>query len=254
MARTRVTGRALDLDQLFADLRHFDLEQLDEHLRAGAAGEQLRAPVFLVDAQQIRTQAVVLAHALAGDHVLAGDQRLGVGPQVEHDGIAAGLLDHAADQLADAVAVLFDDLTPLRFAHLLHDHLFRRLRRDATEAFRRHLFFIGVADLQLLVVLVGFVQRQLTAEFIELFIGHHVPDAEGARVAADAVDLDTNLHIFFLEALFGRRRQGRFNGLEDHVAADAFLVGNCFRYQQDFFVHGQAFTKFSRARSIKARL
>src|SRR5690606_15723331 len=41
-----VTGSALDFDQLFANFRHFDLEQFDQHFRRGAAGKQLRATVF----------------------------------------------------------------------------------------------------------------------------------------------------------------------------------------------------------------
>src|SRR5690606_41437237 len=40
--RTRVAGSTHDLDQLLGDLRHFDTEQLDDHLRTGAGQHQLR--------------------------------------------------------------------------------------------------------------------------------------------------------------------------------------------------------------------
>src|SRR5690606_27679720 len=119
-ARARITGGALDLDQLSADVRYFDLEQFDQHLRRRAAGEQLRATVFRVDAGQVGTDAVVLAHGFARDHLVAGDQRLGVAAQVQDDAVACRFLDGAADQITDAITVFLDDLGALGFAHFLH--------------------------------------------------------------------------------------------------------------------------------------
>ena len=223
-ARAGITGCALDLDQLFTDFRHFNLEQLNQHVRAGTACKQLWATIFFVHAQQVSANPVILTHRFAGNHVLTGDQRFRVAAQIQNDGIPAGFLDDAADQLTNAITILFDDLATLGFAHFLHDDLLGCLGTDTTKGFGFDFLFPGVADLQRRILFMGFIEGQLLTEFVKLFIGHHVPYAEGARIAGYPVDIHANFHVFFLKAFFGSGRQSKLDGLENHVTADAFFV------------------------------
>src|SRR5690606_29678095 len=63
--RTRVAGSTHDLDQLLGDLRHFDTEQLDDHLRTGAGQHQLRTAVLDTDFLEQRANAGTGTESLA---------------------------------------------------------------------------------------------------------------------------------------------------------------------------------------------
>jgi len=54
-------------------------------------------------------------------------------PQIDDDIRALGALHDAIHQLADAAIVFVIDGVALSLAHLLHNHLFGSLRRDAAE-------------------------------------------------------------------------------------------------------------------------
>ncbi len=132
-AGTRIAGRALDLDEALAHFRHFQLEQLDEELRRGTGHEQLRAAGLGAHFLQVTADAVAGAHRLARDHVLAGDEGLGVVAKVDVDVAALHALDETGDQLTDAALVGFHYLRTLGLAHFLHDDLLGGLGADAAE-------------------------------------------------------------------------------------------------------------------------
>ena len=60
------------------DLGHLELEQLDQELRRGARQEQLRAARLGAHLLEVRLDAVLRAHRLARNHLLARDEALGV--------------------------------------------------------------------------------------------------------------------------------------------------------------------------------
>ena len=223
-AGPRVTGCALDFDQLFTDLRHFNFEQFDQHVRASTAGEQLRAPVLFIHAQQIGTNAIVLANGFTRDHVLAGNQRFSIATEIQNNGIAAGFFHRATDQVADAITVFFNNLTALGFTYLLYDNLLGSLCSDTTKGFGFDFLFPDITDLQRRILLVRFIQSQLLAKFVELLVRHHVPHTEALGIAGHPVNIHTNLYVFLLETFLGGRRECQFNGLEDYVPAYTFLV------------------------------
>src|SRR5690606_15644119 len=118
-----IAGRAHDLDQALADLRHLDLEQLLQAAAVRAAAEQLRTARLGAHVLEIGADALARTHRLARNHLLAGDEGLGVAAEIDEHVAALDTFDDAGDQFALAVTVLVDDLGALRLAHLLHDDL-----------------------------------------------------------------------------------------------------------------------------------
>ena len=168
-----------------------------------AAGEDdLDAAALLADLQDGGPDALVHAVLLAGDHLAAGQDRLGV---AEVDGghavVDAG--DGAGDDLAADGLVLVVQLVPLRLADLLDHHLLGGLGGDAAQQF---------AQLVL----------------VELFSLDG-----GGDVAVLAVDLDVDLGLFAV-VLLGGGDDGLLDGAEDQFLRDALVSVHAVDDAKDF--------------------
>ena len=98
--------------------------------------EDLRAARFFAHVVDVGAHPVAVAEALARDQFVAAQQRLGAA-EFDHQVAVLGALDHAVDDLADAVLELLVLPLALVFAHALHDDLLGGLRGDAAEIDRR---------------------------------------------------------------------------------------------------------------------
>ncbi len=128
----RLTHATPDLHRAVVDLRHLHLEQLDEESRIGAADDDVRTLGRLGHSDDGHANPIPSLVGFGAALLLARKQRLG--PAQVDDAVAHLLaLDDAVDHFADAPRVLGEDVVPLGLAHLLEDHLLRRLRRDAPE-------------------------------------------------------------------------------------------------------------------------
>jgi hypothetical protein len=231
-AGSRIAGRGLDLDDLLGNLRHLDLEKLDQHFRAGAAEDELRTAGFGADLLQDGTHPVVDAEGLAADQLFARQQALGIVAQVDDDIVAGYLFHCTGNEIAHAVHILFDDLRALGVAHALHDHLLGGLRCDTAELDIFHLDLVEIPNLEIRVLLGSFLRGELGAEQREFIIGHHEPATHRQVVARIAIDRDLNIGLFVV-AFLGRRRQRQLHRLEDDVLGHPLLVRHGFRYIQD---------------------
>ena len=147
-AAAGIAGDRLDLDDAVVDFRHLLGEQLGHELRMGARQEDLRAARFLAHVVDVGAHAVAVAEALARDQFVAAQHRLGAA-EIDHDVAEFDALDHAVDDLADAVLELLVLPLALGFAHLLDDDLLGGLRGDAAEIDRRQRIDDEIADLGL---------------------------------------------------------------------------------------------------------
>jgi hypothetical protein len=237
-ARARVAGRAEDVDQSLADLGHFELEELDQELGCRAAQEQLRATRFGAHVLEERLDAVLRAHRLARDHLVARDEAFGIAAEVDEDAVAVDALDDARDELTDARLVLVDDLRTLGLAHLLHDHLLRGLRGDAAERHRLERTLDETARLRIRRHVEPVLEPQLLFRELELgrIVREHLPAAERVVVAGLAVDRDADVVV--LAVFLARSRSERcLERFEDDLLVDALLVGDGVHDHQDLFVH-----------------
>ena len=233
-----VARGAQDLDRALPDLGHLELEELDQELGTRTRQEQLRAARLRADLLEEGLDAVLRLDDLAGDHVDARHEALGVAAQVDEDAVAVDALDDAAHELADAVLVGVDDLRTLGLAHLLHDDLLGLLRGDAAEADRLHGLLDEAADLRLRVDIERVLEPQFAVGHLELagVVGEDLPATEGLVLAGLAVDGDA--HIPLLAVLLARGRgQRRFQRLEDDFLVDALLVGDGVHDHHDLFAH-----------------
>lgn len=122
----RFASRGLDPDDSLVHLRHFLLEELREHLDAGAGKNDLRALGGLVDVDDVGPQPIVGAVGLPRN--LLGDRQHRLGAAQIHDDRA--FLETPNDPVQDfalAILVLLVDLVALGLANALDDHLLRGL-------------------------------------------------------------------------------------------------------------------------------
>src|SRR5690606_18672456 len=232
-----IAGAALDLDQALADLGHLDLEQLDQELRGRAADEQLRAARLGAYILEPAAQPVAGAHRLARDHLFPRHQRFHVAAEIQEYIAALDALDDAGQQLALPMLVGVDDLGALGLAHFLDDHLLGGLRRDPAELDRFHRLLDGVAHLHVRLLGTRLRQPDLLPRQLELgVVVDHMPDPESRCLAGPAVDAHARID-FIPMPLSGRRRQRRFDGLENDALVHALLIGHGFHNQQDLFAH-----------------
>src|SRR5260370_879687 len=80
----RLARRALHFDDRLVDLRHFLLEELDQHAGMGARQHDLRAAAGHFDADDVAADAVPLAVALARHLLFFRQDRVGLA-QVDDD-------------------------------------------------------------------------------------------------------------------------------------------------------------------------
>jgi hypothetical protein len=100
-----------------------------------------RAAGFAAHVEEIGADAVAGTEGLARNKLVAADDRLAAAEIDDHVAVFDAL-DRAVHDLADAVLVFLVLAVALGVAHLLHDHLLGRLRRDAAEIEGRQ----GVGD------------------------------------------------------------------------------------------------------------
>src|SRR5690606_13144506 len=77
-ANSRIASRAEDLDEALSDLRHLELEQLNEELRGGTREKKLRTSRLGTDLFQVRLDAILRPDRLARDHLVARNKALRV--------------------------------------------------------------------------------------------------------------------------------------------------------------------------------
>ena len=234
--RTRVAGGSLDLDNLFGNLRHFNLEQLDEHFRTGAAQHQLRAARLRADLAQNGTHTIVDTERLATHQLIAGQQALGITAEVNNHIVARDFLHGAGNQLAHALKIKLNDLRTLGVAHTLHDHLLGGLSGNAPEAYVLHRFLIDVAGLEARLLFYRFLGGELGAQQRHFIIGNHQPATHSDVVARLAVDRHLNIGILVV-ALLGRCCQRQLDRLENDVLGHAFFIRDGLSHHQDLFSH-----------------
>ena len=87
---------------------------------------------------------------------------------------ALDLLDLARQQLADLGGELLPDPGPLAFAHPLDDPLLGGLHREPAELHEGNLFLEHVADLEVGVLVLGLLQRDLPARVLDRL--HHLAE------------------------------------------------------------------------------
>ena len=126
----------------------------------GARQEDLRPARLAAHVEDVGADAVAGAEGLARDHLVAADDALAAA-EVDDDVAVLDALDHAVDDLADAVLVLVVLAVALGLAHLLDDDLLGRLRGDAAEVEGRQRLGDGVADLRRRVALARLGERDL---------------------------------------------------------------------------------------------
>ena len=130
-----LAGDADDLDQLVGDLRHLELEQALDQLRAAAGDDDRRAFGRVGDVGDDRLDPHPVVVALVVDLLGLGQQRLDPLAQLNQRVALVGLLDDAGDQLADPVLVLVVHHLPLGLADPLQNHLLGGLGGDPAEVF-----------------------------------------------------------------------------------------------------------------------
>jgi hypothetical protein len=180
--------------------------------------------------------------------IRARHEAFGIAAQVHVDAVAIDTLDHARDELIDAILVGVDHLRAFGFAHLLHDDLLGLLRGDTAEGHRFHGFFDEAADFRGLVHVQRVFEAQLALRRFHFarVVGEHLPAAE--RVVVTRLAVDRNAHFPVFAVLLARgRRQRRLERAEDDFLVDALLVRNCVDHQQDFFVHLMASRPITRS-------
>ena len=96
-SRARITGSAANLNDFLGDLGHFNLEQLNQHLGACAAEDQLRAASFLADFGEYRAHPVINPEGFASDQLLTGQQALGIITEINNDIVTGNFLDCAGN-------------------------------------------------------------------------------------------------------------------------------------------------------------
>ncbi len=165
----------------------------------------MRAARLAAHVVDIGADAVAVAENLARQQFVAPHDRFPAA-EIGDDVAVFDALHHAVDDLADAVLVILVLPVALSVAHLLHDHLLRRLRRDAPVFERRQGLGDIVADLRRGVAPPRVVDADLNGFVIDRF--HDKEKAREAKLAGLRIDLGTH---FGLAAVAGAR------GLLDRV-------------------------------------
>ena len=241
--RTRLARTDHDFRQALADFRHFQGKQRNQQLRRGTAEQQLRAMgLLLTHLQQMRAQTITGTYVLTGNELAAWYQPLGVGSQIQHHSGAFHFLDDPADHAAEPPSISFHHARALRFAHLLHDHLARGLRRDPTEFHRFSGFLQVPAWLHVRVTSARLGQADLPIRKLQFLVfRQHLPAPESFVGTGFTVNPDARLDIQ-AAALAGGARQGRLNRLKDGLLTDSLLIRDHLHNPQNF-VHGDAFPR-----------
>jgi hypothetical protein len=132
------------------------------------------------------------------------EQRLGVVAEIDITA-SRDFLHAAADQFADAVAVLLDDLRALGLAHLLHDDLLGGLRRDAEFDGQDGISKSRRPARPRLLMRLLRCEHRVGVELFDRTGIDHRPAAERLVLAGLAVDRHAKLGVFLVTLLGGTR-------------------------------------------------
>ena len=127
-----VAGHGIDLDDAVVNLGHLLGEELGHEVGVRAGHEDLRPARLPANVVDVGAHPVAVAEGFARQQVLSPNHGLGP-PEIDGEPAVLGALDEAVGDLLHAVLVFLVLTRALGLAHLLDDHLLRRLRRDAAE-------------------------------------------------------------------------------------------------------------------------
>jgi hypothetical protein len=194
-----------DLDDRLLDLGHLELEQRLHEQGVRAAQDEARPLGGVLDALEHRADRLALVVVLAVVLLAVGDDRLRLAELVqhEHELPTLDLLHLAGEQLADLGRELVLDAGALALAHALHDALLGRLHRGAPELRERDLLLEDVAHLELGVLELRLLHRDLAGEVLRV-LDHRLEQGD-ADLAGVVVDVDLGLHG--RAVLLGQRRE-----------------------------------------------
>ena len=187
-----------------------------------ARHENLRPARLAAHVVDVGAHAVAVAEGFAGQQVLAANYRLGPA-QVDGEPAVLGALDQAVRDLLHAVLVFLVLARPLCLAHLLHNHLLRRLRRDAAEVDGRQRVGQVVAGLRGGVALLRLADRDLGGLVLDLLGDLEI--AHQLDLAGLAVDIGADIVLLTVLPLAGVGDR-LLHGLEHELTLDALLPGD----------------------------
>ncbi len=181
-----------------------------------AREEDLRPAQLVAHVVDIGAHAVAVTEALARDQLVTAQQRLGAA-DLDHQVAVLGALDHAIDDLADAVLELVELPLALVLAHPLHDHLLGGLGGDAAEVDRRQRIDQVATELDVGLELL----RDVNGDLRLLVLDHldRLGPARQAHVAGLAVDGGADVLLVAVLGAAGLL-DGLLHRLDDFLAVD----------------------------------
>ena len=195
-----------------------------------ARQEDLRPARLLAHVVDVGAHPIAVAKTFARDQFVAAQQRLGAA-EFHHQVAVLGALDHAVDDLADAVLEFLVLPLALVFAHALHDHLLGGLRGDAAEIDRRQRIDQMLAELDLRLELLGDMDGDLG-----LLVLHRLDrfgPARQAHVAGLAVDRGADVLLVPVLGAAGLL-DGLLHRLQHFLAVDVLFARDGVGDQQQF--------------------
>src|SRR5690606_25937394 len=245
-----VARSGLDLDDAVVDFRHFLREELHEKFRPRPRQKNLRPARFFADVEDHCPDTIVAPIVLARQHLVLAEHGFGA---AQIDDYVAELvpLHQAVYDFPNPVLILAELTKPLGIAHLLHDDLLRRLRRNSAKVDRRQCIYQEFPDLSVRLETPRSRERQLgRLVFHGIRVVHDLAVAGQLDLARPTIDLRTNI---VLMAVF--RATGLLNGLlhrlQDLVPVDPLLagdrVGNLNQLWSEHLQHGGQPCPFSAA-------
>ena len=227
----------MDFNQPFTCFRYFEFKQFDQQLGRSAAQEQLRATGHGLHVLEKGANSIAGTEAFTRNHLGFRQQRFST-TQLDNAVAAFHPFDHAGYHFALALGKLLYDLLALGLAHLLHDNLFRSLRRNTTEFDRFQRLFDIAADLDIRIAFFRFAQTQLVIrklDFLDIVV-KHFPATECIVFAGLTINRNTRINVF-LVALSRCCGQRRFHRLENNFLLHAFFARDGVHNHQYFVCH-----------------
>src|SRR6516165_6469071 len=229
-ARTRVARHCLHLHDAVVDFRHFLREQLGHELWMRAREKYLRPARLAAYVVDESADAVAVAERFSRQHFVSAHDRLAAAEIDDHVAVFDPL-DDTVDDIGNAVLVLLILPVALGLAHLLHDHLLRRLGGDAAIFERRQGLGDVVADLSGGVALFRLFERDLRRVVFDLI--HHQEQTRQSHLAGLWIDLGADFGLAAI-ARACRLLDRILHGGDDDVAVDRLLAGDRLGDLQQF--------------------
>ena len=203
------------------NFRNFLLKQALDELAIGARQHDARVLSAPFDTLDDAPHAVADLETLQPGLLPLTQARLGFAAEVADQIAHLHPLHGAIHQFAHAVVEFVKDGVAFRLAHLLHDDLLRRLRRNTPQRFRFLREFDQPAELRGFVMFQGVRQRNLADRVLHLLHDHfHRGELNRARLLIEVGD-----QFFVPFELFPRRREHRvFHRVDDDLRVDALFL------------------------------